>query len=316
MSTRTLSLKDYIQEEIRMRYTTESITSYKDNEVLHSMFEDSLLDLEKATPIMNPNIVKMHAELLESTPSDPFRYPESLTNELTQELLDVLDIRPTAEDFQKIQEQNIKLAVIGLGGAMSNMLYNMTNFAKICGQICFLDKLVVFEEDVIDFSNLPRFGKPVVFNYHADFVAGSEPDVQNVKTLKKIYTLDEERDLVKDRKPVVFNTWVKEEQAEALEKKGYTMVGAPTLETRKFLQDKNFYFIGHGDYEVDVAYQPQFISTLAVETYGSIDIPALLINLQLATAAFIKQLASGKQPNEGEILFQFDIKKYLEEKGK
>jgi uncharacterized protein YjfI (DUF2170 family) len=102
-----------------------------------------------------------------------------------------------------------------------------------------------------------------------------------------------------------------------LNKKNYIIVGAPDLDTRRMLTEKkaDFYFMGHSNTEVDVTFRPEVTSSLVIENYGSIDIPVLLINLQLATAAFIKELASDSKPDEtNQVLFNFDMKKYLESK--
>ena len=307
-----VDLKDHIAEEIRMRYAKSSILPYDDNFILHKMYNEGLTEEDATRPVMNENLFGMSSYTLSNFQNSPV--PVSLNNPLTQELLDRLGVRPTKEDFQTIREKGIKLCLVGYGGAMINMLYNMYLWSMELSEIGVFDKLVIFEEDTIDFSNLPRLGKPLINSYHADASCYYD-EVPNLKTLPKILLVNEEKYLSKERKVIVFKKFLNETYANKINEKGYVFVGAPTLETRNMLSDKPFYFFGHGDHEVEIKYQPRITSGLAVETYGSIDIPVLLINLQIATAAFIKELASDHQPGQGEIRFSFDMEKFIKEEG-
>jgi hypothetical protein len=174
-------------------------------------------------------------------------------------------------------------------------------------------KIVIFEKDDLDFSNVLRMGKPMIFDYSPDFIKSYDPEVNTIKLLKKINMVNIEKELSVERKLVLFSDWLKNQSADYIDQNGYFFVGAPTLETRQMLANKKFFFMGHSDYEVDITYSPQSISTLAVETYGSVDIPVLLINLQIATAAFIKILANGEDHDVDTRLLNFDMKKWVDE---
>lgn len=314
MSTSQESLKKYLDNELRMRYSPGSILPFDDNTAIHRFFKTELTASEaKAFNIMNDNIIRMSYNLVKNTEPRVGGNPVSFDTALTQHLLDELDIRPTKEDFQAIRDRNLKMCVVGYGGAMLNMLYNMYIWAMELSETKIFEKLVVFEKDELDFSNIMRMGKPMIFDYSPDFIKPYDADVPQIKTLKKINMLNVEKELAKERKLVLFSDWLTDTSAEYIHKNGYFFVGAPTLETRTVLQDKEFYFLGHSDYEVDITRSPQNISTLAVETYGSIDIPVLMINLQIATAAFIKHLASGSESEPDQRLLNFDMKTWVEE---
>jgi len=314
MSENQEKLTDYLDNEIRMRYSTESILPYDDNRIIHRFFKEPFSKNEaNKLRVMNENILKSSYLLVKNVPARKSGNPASFEDPLMQHLLDELDIRPTEEDFKKIKEKGVKLCVVGYGGAMVNMLYNMYLWSMELSQTKVFEKLVIFEKDDLDFTNLLRMGKPVVFDYSPDYIRKYDKEVPNIKTLKKISMLSTERELSKERKSIMFVDWLDSEAAAFLDKKNYIFVGAPTLETRQMLSDKKFFFLGHSDYEVDITYSPQSISGLAVETYGSIDIPVLLINLQLATAAFIKVLASDEEYQPDQRLLDFDMKKYIEE---
>jgi hypothetical protein len=312
------NLKGYLDNEIRMRYSEESILPYDDNKAVHKFFKDNQIPSNEAKnmSIMNENITRMSYVLVKNIEAKTSGNPVSFDNPLTQHLLDELDIRPTREDLQKIKDRNLKMCVVGYGGAMINMLYNMHIWAMELGETKLFEKVVIFEKDDLDFTNILRIGKPVVFDYSPDFIRKYDSEVPNIKTLKKISMASVEKELSSERKLILFVNWLDNKAAEFLHKKDYFFVGAPTLETRQMLSDKKFFFLGHSDYEVDITYSPQAISSLAVETYGSIDIPVLLINLQLATAAFIKILAAGEEHQLDQRLLDFDMKKWIDENPK
>lgn len=314
MSTSSQKLTEYLDNELRMRYSPESILPFDDNKAIHKFFKNQFTATEaKGYNVMNDNIIRMSYMLVKNTEPRIGGNPLSFDTPLTQHLLDELDIRPTKEDFQKIRDRNLKMCVVGYGGAMLNLMYNMHIWAMEMSETRLFDKIVIFEKDDLDFSNILRMGKPMVFDYSPDFIKPYNTEVPSIKTLKKINMLNVEKELAKDRKLVLFSDWLTDTSAEYIHKKGYFFVGAPTLETRTVLQDKEFYFLGHSDHEVDITFSPQNISTLAVETYGSIDIPVLMINLQLATAAFIKLLAAGEEHTPDTRLLDFDMKKWVEE---
>jgi hypothetical protein len=160
-----------------------------------------------------------------------------------------------------------------------------------------------------------RFGKPINYQYQAAFTAKIKGDY-SIPVLDKLSLLSSEKELSKKRKIVSFDEWLTDSHMDVLNKKNYVIVGAPNIDTRRLLFEKesNFFFMGHADNRVSLRYRPEITSNLVNETYGSIDIPVLLVNLQLATAAFIKELASDKVEREpNSVLFQFDMKKHQEE---
>ncbi len=312
-----VNLKDYLENEVRMRFSPDSLLPYSDNKVIHKILKDGLSTQEaKDATFMNPNIIKMSRNLLLNQDFANQSLDPSFDDPLTKEIMEHLDVVPTKEDFQRIKEKDINLCLVGYGGAMVNMLHNMYLWSMEVSEVRVFKNIVVFEKDTVDFSNLVRFGKAVSFDYTAEFATFADEEVQNIKTLKKVSMLSHEKELSKQRKIVSFVEWLRDTHAKALKQKDYILVGAPDLDTRKMLfeTESDFYFLGHSDYEVDITYQPEITSSLAVETYGSIDIPVLLINLQIATGAFIKQLAGDNVPERNQRVLNFDMKKYLEEK--
>jgi hypothetical protein len=301
-----------------MRYAEDSILPYDDNKVIHQLLKrDNTISSStiKDLKIMNDNIIQMSRQLMTNIPININGYPESFTSDITNKILDELNIRPTIEDFQAIKDKGIKLCLVGYGGAMINMLYNMYLWSMELSVTQPFEKIVIFEKDTLDFSNIPRLGKPISSLYYPDFMQYYDDNVKNLKTLPKLALLNQESELCQNRKIIDFQDWLDENAANKIESKNYVFVGAPTLETRNMLSDKNFYFMGHGDHEVEISYRPRVTSGLVVETYGTIDIPTLLVNLQLSTAAFIKHLAGDDKVLDGEAIFKFNMEEYKNQGG-
>ncbi len=311
-----VKLRDYLANEIRMRFSTDSIMPYDDNKAIHKLLTAGGLENSEAEgmKLMNPNIIMMSKQLIINQPFEKTKVDVSFEAAETRRLLEELDIIPTKEDFQKIREKDINLALVGYGGAMINMLHNMYLWSMELGETRVFRNIVVFEKDTIDFSNVARLGKPIIFDFVPNFVS-NETDHQAIRTLDKVSLITKEEELSKRKRIVSFDDWLQDKHVGSLKSKNYIIVGAPDLDTRQMLTENEaqFYFMGHSNYEVDITYQPEITSSLVVENYGSIDIPVLLTNLQLATAAFIKQLAWGEVPEKNQKVFNFDMKKYIEE---
>ena len=322
--TEKVKLKEYLANEVRMRFSPESILPFDDNTIIHQLLTGEInTQVAKDAKLMNPNIIKMSRKLLLNQEFVGQIVDPSFDSSITKEIMQELDVVPTQEDFQKIRDKDINLCLVGYGGAMVNMLHNMYSWAMELSEVRIFKNIVIFEKDTVDFSNLVRFGKPIAFDYTAEFASFNSNERSNIKTLKKLSMVSHEKELSKKRKIISFVEWLKDTHAESLNAKNYILVGAPDLETRQMLNDMDskFYFIGHSNYEVDITFQPEITSGLVVENYGSIDIPVLLINLQIATGAFIKQLAGtgpyaegNDHPEKNERILNFDMKKYLEER--
>lgn len=306
-----INVQEQLIEKIRMKYKDSSILPFADNEIVRGYFNDrgSMTPEDiKNLKVMNPNISKMDLRLISGIPKTDSYAPEHFTNKMLRYILRDLDIMPTVEDLEAIKDRKIKLTVVGYGGAMVNLLFNLKLWQHELGVNGIFDRMVLFENDNVEFTNLMRFGKEVVFEYYPKIPGVSE----NVTALPKLMLLREEKDLVNKVKPNMFNRWLNAEEAQLLHDAGYIFVGAPTFEARLFLEDKKFYFIGHGNTEVDVTFAPKVNASLGNETYGTIDIPVLILNLHIATAAWIKHLASGADGIPDTDLFRFDMAAYLE----
>jgi len=143
MST-TKPLKNYLKNEIRMRYAVDSILPYDDNIVLHRLFDGAMTTKEAASyNIMNDNIIKMSESLLTSQDASFSLNPKAFDEPLFHAVMNKYDLRPTAEDFQKIRDKNIKLCVVGYGGKPESSITSL-----------YLIKMILIFQIYLDLVNL------------------------------------------------------------------------------------------------------------------------------------------------------------------
>ena len=316
--------KDFLVDQIRRRYSPDSILPYMDNLMAHALVREEftrstiqgMIDKfkeknpDRPVKLINSNITGMSLKLGSFFESDE---SEFIDGDIVTDILTKKELMPTKEDLQKIKEKNIKLAFVGLGGAMMNTINVLKHFAIKHSEVGLFDKVIVFEKDTIDFTNLFRFGKPILFKQVTTRSSVYGGDDRQTTLLKKLHMLDDEKIISKENKLIIFDEYLTEKHTKVLDDRGYTLIGAPDIETRNKLANSNFYFLGHHNYEVDLAHRQEAIDDIVLETYGSVDIPVLLINLTIATCALIKDLASDEPKTETErMVLRFDLKKYLE----
>jgi hypothetical protein len=203
--------------------------------------------------------------------------------------------------FQAMKDQQIDLVVIGYGGAMSNVLWNLTVLLLTFSELDPFNSVRLYEKDELSFTNILRFGKPIVHKAYSQFEL--QDDV-----LPKHFLTDLEYHLAPEFEKT--QEFLNKETAQKLieELDNPVFIGAPDFETRKFLQEigAKFFFIGHGDNEVSITHQPD-IHFAVQETYGTIDIPVLLTNLWLATYKLIDILSEEKEYGVNEEIWKFNF---------
>lgn len=311
-----ISVIDELIEALRIRYRdTSIIPNAIDNEILANL-NNKNYNISNDKEIFNPNISYLfggHKNINE-------RIPLHISNEITNNILNELDLIPTKEDLLRIKEKKINLMSIGYGGASINFFHNINIIGKELSILNLFNKVNIFENDNLDITNVFRIAKPL-YNIHNKLIY--EDNYKHNMVLPEMF----KGSLLRNESNITYNNinFFKQyltDNSDILNKmkeKNYIIFGAPNIETRKLLREYNlpFFFTGHGDYEVDIVHQPEIFEGITSETYGNIDIPALLINLYLMTCKFIKILANEDifNVNQNEKLFSFDIKNYLEDKG-
>jgi len=314
--SRTINLKTEVQENLRMRYRPDSILPFDDNKIVIDYMTNpqnfSIEDISRFN-IMNPNLAKFESRLYIKAPRYLGKYPKHFNNKLLWKILRDLDIVPTRDDLKVIKDSQYRILSIGMGGAMINFFYNLQYWCMKLEVPGIFHRMHVREADFLEYTNVPRIGEDIAFETSASTVTDIDDEIGGI--LKVVLTKNLKW-LVENISPLQKSEYVDQKAIDLFTQHGYNMIGAPDFETRKLLEDKNFIFFGHGGTSVDLTYQPVVNDELGNETYGSIDIPVLLLNFQVATAAWIKKEANrirtGESYEHDSDIFTFDMAEYLE----
>jgi len=324
---------EFLEEEIRMRYASDSYWG-PDNRIVHKL-SDPLASLYSETSVSktdvsvyNPNILFMHPSLKGRAKKfyELYRFnyvPKYLSkihflaiakenlgleydeNEWAKKGRPAFMVKNIFENFKKLRSQKYDLVVLGYGGAMMNTLWNWSVYARYLSVTYPFKSITVYEPENIAFTNLLRIGKPMVYrDYYNEYVilysfhlkSDMNYDPEKYKSLPKIATFDEEAILGKriNLQPKYFDK--SELKKYDLEKTIF--IGAPDMETRAMLAEAgaNFFMLGHHDNRVRISKCPvPEGDNLLQETYGTVEIPVLLMNLQLASMKMIEILAQGPE---------------------
>jgi hypothetical protein len=325
-------LKEHLQEILRQKYAPKSKIG-ADNTIIHKIFnyidEDEAKEIVASSGIVfNPNLLLMQEEFdLLATykyrpqigPGEPLLYDYMSSEGLpfvaqkaglgwaTKEL--PYASRELKRKFEEIKKKNFDLVVVGYGGAMSNVLWNLFLLANTFEVFSLFNRIIIFEKDELSFSNILRFGKPVIHRAFSNLEV--EEDVINKPLL-----LTQEYRLSSTSVTVYKEFLTKNNVKKIMELDNPLIIGAPNFETRALLQevDAPFLFIGHGNNEVTLTHKPN-IHFAVQETYGTIDVPVLLVNLWLATYAFVASLAENDPQSftQNQELFKFNFDELSEE---
>jgi len=331
------SFVEYLQEEIRHRFSEKSELG-SDNVFIHRIFDLDSNDpdevkkvLQKNGIVFNPNLAFLNpgiADVCNQDLSSDELYPSYLltdgfTNYMTGAGISktyfkdlpfassVLKNYFKASGSKSIPAKDLEIVMIGFGGAMSNILWNLTILQDVFDARPLFKNLSIYEKDNWALTNIFRVGKQVMHKAFSRFQTRGN-------VVSKLDTIDKEFDL-SDSTTLVRDYLSKDEIDKIIENNPDTIfIGAPDFSTRKYLAEKgaNFIMVGHSGNSIRITKCPN-ISEGVVETYGSIDTPVLLLNLWVATYKLIELFSNPEKiynAENGEELFEFDYNQLSKKK--
>lgn len=294
MSTTTISVMEKIQEEIRHRYAgTSIIKSALDNDVISKLGDSNFKLLKRFTTYMNPNLLILNPSL---TSTFPISYNGNkqktiyFNDIVKQYCADIVGYDPTTPEgkikihalLKSIAEKELKLCIVGYGGAMINFLWNTYLLAFISSyNDPVFKEIVVFEKENISLTNILRISKPVILESFLNIHCDDDGALPKIRLIKEEFQLSEKLSLFK-------RYLTDEKEVKQMVKDGFIFTGAPNFEARILLQKTPFYFLGHANNELEIFYQPIVNTELTFESYGSIDVPVLLANLAVGTIKLLE----------------------------
>ena len=308
--------RDYLEDQIRHRYSEKGLIS-DDNEFLFHLFdEDYYYESDKV--FLNENLRLLKGDNINYNEYIPkYMYTKTfwkiMSKGLPESLNNIKSIRNKKLEtiVKKVSKKGIKLCSVGYGGASTNILFNLYLINNIHKTPLF-EELKIYEPDNWALSNIFRIGKPILHQAFSRFTNISGND-----TIYKIQTLNLEKDLVKN-KLEARASYLTEEEALKLEEEGFIFIGAPDFKTREMLEriGATFIMTGHANNSVRLTKNPVLSGGAIIETYGSIDIGVLLMNFWMATFNLLDALANKeihKLENDTEI-FKTDFNTAYTEK--
>ena len=313
----TIKVFDKLYEEIRPRYAPDSIIKGAlDNHAIHQLFtKKDFKVLKKYKTCFNPNTLVIIPNLSQVFPI-PYTGRKAETIYHNQYVRDyciaTTGIDPMTEAgkaeihdiLRAIQAKEMKLAVIGYGGAMINFLWNtyLLAFLSDFNEPVFKE-ICVFEKEAISFTNILRVGKPVLLESFLSIYLNESGSLNKLNMIREEFQLAEDVTLIEDY-------LTEEDDLKELVDSDFLLIGAPNFEARKLLEDSNFFFFGHANNELEIFFQPIVNTELTFESYGSIDVPVLLSNIAAGTIEMLRIFTAFDVKNPGyeksQSLFRID----------
>lgn len=313
----TIKVFNKLYEEIRQRYAPDSIIKGAlDNHAIHQLFtKKDFKVLKKYKQCFNPNMLVIIPNLSQVFPI-PYTGRKAETIYHNQYIRDyclaTTGIDPITEKgkqeirdiLKAIQAKEMKLAIIGYGGAMINFLWDtyllafLSNFNEpVFKEIC------VFEKEAISFTNILRIGKPILLESYLSIYLNENGTLNKLNLIREEFQLAEDVTLIEDYLTTP-------DDLKELVDNDFVLIGAPNFDARVLLQDSNFFFFGHANNELEIFFQPVVNTELTFESYGSIDIPVLLSNIAAGTIEMLRIFAGFDVQNpkyeKSESVFRID----------
>ncbi|NPA45040.1 MAG: hypothetical protein GXO49_05865, partial [Chlorobi bacterium] len=299
---RRLLLNDHLKESIRQRYAPVSQIG-ADNELLMEIFDKEAVNKnfrelsEKINNkvIFNPNIAMLFPRYWKELRRRNFIFefiPYYLFNPKLVNYMkhmgheDVFErnyffTKTLKKLWTEISKKKYTLVVVGYGGAMFNLLNNLSFMSMVSEKLPRLfERIIVFENDEVEFSNILRFGAPII-NIGISRFDDSYNNFKKINLLEKQLLQNKFFHLFKNQFQAEDEYFTIDKAKEILENyENVIFIGAPDFETRQALYEMSapFLMVGHSNNTISITKCPK-IEGLITETYGSIDIPVLLLNL-------------------------------------
>jgi hypothetical protein len=208
------------------------------------------------------------------------------------------------KNFKTLKDNELDVVFIGYGGAVSNILYNLSILSDTftIDEIFYSGK--IYEKDNWALTNILRISKPLMYKSFSKYSGVTS-------RVSKLLTLDIEKKLFGDLE--INLNYLDEENVKSILKEdpNTIFIGAPDFKTRKILAESGAHFImvGHNNNTISIKKNPTIHETM-IETYGTIDVPVLLLNLWAATYKLIDLLADPDQvfkANDNTEFFSFNF---------
>ena len=210
-----------------------------------------------------------------------------------------VDYAQLKEDIKTFAKNRTNLMSIGLGGASSAILHYIDRIADEFHVDKPINELIVYEDDILDITNLPRIMLDYMESREKEGV-NDEP-ISNISKLRLLDGYKAARAIVPQ--PYKYKP--------GLNPSNYIIFGALDVETRVKMVSR-YYATFHNDYSAYLYYSPKYDEQdglLVQETYGKVDITNFFLNMFKLTAEFISDIVHKHYyiDNEKELIGGYNV---------
>ena len=210
-----------------------------------------------------------------------------------------VDYAKLKEDIKTFAKNKTNLMSIGLGGASSAILHYIDRIADEFHVDKPINELIVYEDDILDITNLPRIMLDYMESREKEGV--NDESISNISKLKLLDGYKAARAIVPQPK----------KYKPGSDPSNYIIFGALDVETRVKMTSK-YYATFHNDYSAYLYYTPKYDEQdglLVQETYGKVDITNFFLNMFKLTTEFISDIVHKHyyRDNEEELIGEYNV---------
>jgi hypothetical protein len=211
------------------------------------------------------------------------------------ELMHILGYNKTyiSKLLKRVREKNLTPIIVGSGGSMMNFMHWASEACKWTSVASIFNKVVVYEDDELDFTNLlripfiPKISQQNMYNGNIlkiDGIAGRFEILSSGNIAQGSYFSYYNQRLTEQNVNDIVD-------ARASNK---IFIGAPDMETRKMLsehEDAVFIAYTQQDASFSIVINPTIDNDMIMENYGKIELNQFFMNQIVQAMRFLEYLA-------------------------
>jgi len=282
---KTIQINDLIFEKVKFRYDFY-YAGRVPARVRNRLFVDTFYPFLLAQSVVNK---KSGVPQFSQGSTDGHAISERVAQDLgtkhvhISELITMLGYTKTdiSKILQAAKNNEMNIALVGLGGTGSNFLHWMYEMSQWTGKTQIFNQIKSFDDDTYDVPNMLRI--PFIPEY---LDTTKEPlktqcIPRKFNALSRTWRMVSRKMTADDMTPNTLGN-----------KRNSIIYGAPGIETRQFLSDSAFTFFAatHRDGEYSIVENPDVDNDLMMETYGKINLSKFFLNHLSMTIDFLKYI--------------------------
>lgn len=216
----------------------------------------------------------------------------------------------------EVKKKHINLCMIGVGGFGHNFIYLLSQLALELNISNIFSKMILSDEDSVEYSNIFRFMSDYVLNYTHNNINYYTNEVLNtciylfLPFKLNLIQKDNIKNLSTKKIKYYFGKIDYRNIYNIKDVNSYLFLGAPTIETRELLFQEGFDFLCplHHNDSMYLWTTPKVTPEIQFESYGRIDLNQFFLNMVKMTAEILKAIVNDEFKNRDKLITSFSIK--------